>query len=242
MSDTPILSIEGLNAYYGSAHVVQDVSFDVRDEPVCVIGRNGMGKTSLCRKFCNNTFDHPYEQTIGVDFFSHVFRVEHDLSLKLNFWDTAGSEHFKAITQTFYRNSAIVFLVYDGTQRSSFKDVLTWLGTVREVCHPGTVIVLVHNKVDLVAQAQVDIREARQLALAQRLLFFPTSSQTGQGVQECFAGAVRELMHRLETGDLQPYGPTGIRQVAARTPLHLDQVPDRTALASRFCLDRCMLQ
>ena len=53
MSDTPILSIEGLNAYYGAAHVVQDVSFHVMDEPVCVIGRNGMGKTSLCRATMN---------------------------------------------------------------------------------------------------------------------------------------------------------------------------------------------
>ena len=52
MSD-PILSIQGLNAHYGSAHVVQDVSFDVLDEPVCVIGRNGMGKTSLCRALMN---------------------------------------------------------------------------------------------------------------------------------------------------------------------------------------------
>ena len=49
----PILAIEGLNAHYGSAHVVQDVSFEVRDEPVCVIGRNGMGKTSLCRALMN---------------------------------------------------------------------------------------------------------------------------------------------------------------------------------------------
>ena len=53
MSDTPILSIEGLNAHYGAAHVVQDVTFDVVDEPVCVIGRNGMGKTSLCRAIMN---------------------------------------------------------------------------------------------------------------------------------------------------------------------------------------------
>jgi branched-chain amino acid transport system ATP-binding protein len=49
----PILSIRGLNARYGAAHVVQDVSFDVLDEPVCVIGRNGMGKTSLCRAIMN---------------------------------------------------------------------------------------------------------------------------------------------------------------------------------------------
>lgn len=53
MSNVPILSLQNVNAHYGAAHVVQDVSFDVHDEPVCVIGRNGMGKTSLCRAIMN---------------------------------------------------------------------------------------------------------------------------------------------------------------------------------------------
>jgi branched-chain amino acid transport system ATP-binding protein len=44
----PVLAVEGLNAYYGRAHVLHDVAFEVRDEPVAVIGRNGMGKTTLC--------------------------------------------------------------------------------------------------------------------------------------------------------------------------------------------------
>ena len=44
-----LLSVEELSAFYGSAHVLEDVSFEVRDEqPVAVIGRNGMGKTTLC--------------------------------------------------------------------------------------------------------------------------------------------------------------------------------------------------
>ena len=44
----PLLRAEGLNAHYGSAHVLQDVSFELRDEAVAIVGRNGMGKTSLC--------------------------------------------------------------------------------------------------------------------------------------------------------------------------------------------------
>ncbi len=47
MSDA-LLAVEGLNAYYGSAHVLTDVSFEVGDKPVAVVGRNGMGKTTLC--------------------------------------------------------------------------------------------------------------------------------------------------------------------------------------------------
>ena len=44
-----MLEVRALNAYYGSAHVVEDVSLDMGAEPVALIGRNGMGKTTLCK-------------------------------------------------------------------------------------------------------------------------------------------------------------------------------------------------
>jgi branched-chain amino acid transport system ATP-binding protein len=43
-----LLEVEMLNGYYGPSHVLQDVSFSMGDEPVAVIGRNGMGKSTLC--------------------------------------------------------------------------------------------------------------------------------------------------------------------------------------------------
>ena len=52
-SSEPILAVNDLNGYYGQAHVLQDVSFEIHDEPLAVIGRNGMGKTSLCRAIVN---------------------------------------------------------------------------------------------------------------------------------------------------------------------------------------------
>ena len=48
MTDGALLSIHGLNAYYGSAHILQDVAFDLHDESIAIVGRNGMGKTTLC--------------------------------------------------------------------------------------------------------------------------------------------------------------------------------------------------
>jgi branched-chain amino acid transport system ATP-binding protein len=45
---TPLLKVNGLNAYYGRAHVLHDVSFEVGGQAVAIIGRNGMGKTTLC--------------------------------------------------------------------------------------------------------------------------------------------------------------------------------------------------
>ena len=43
----PLLKVSGVNAYYGQAHVLEDVSFEVGSEPLAVVGRNGMGKTTL---------------------------------------------------------------------------------------------------------------------------------------------------------------------------------------------------
>ncbi len=45
---TPLLAVKGLNVHYGSAHVLQGVDFEMGHEPVSIIGRNGMGKTTLC--------------------------------------------------------------------------------------------------------------------------------------------------------------------------------------------------
>lgn len=44
----PLLSVERLNAYYGRAHVLQEVSFSITEQAVAIVGRNGMGKSTLC--------------------------------------------------------------------------------------------------------------------------------------------------------------------------------------------------
>jgi len=44
-----LLSVDGLCAGYGKAAVLDDVTFSIGVEAVCVIGRNGMGKSTLCK-------------------------------------------------------------------------------------------------------------------------------------------------------------------------------------------------
>ncbi|CAN5150441.1 hypothetical protein BH18ACT14_BH18ACT14_08910 [soil metagenome] len=44
----PLLAVRSLNAYYGPAHILQGVTFEMGVEPVALIGRNGMGKSTLC--------------------------------------------------------------------------------------------------------------------------------------------------------------------------------------------------
>ena len=44
----PLLDIEGLDVYYGRAHALQGVSLQLDRGVLGIVGRNGMGKTTLC--------------------------------------------------------------------------------------------------------------------------------------------------------------------------------------------------
>ena len=47
MTQEPILSLRGVNAYYDESHILHDVSFDLfKGEIVGILGRNGVGKTT----------------------------------------------------------------------------------------------------------------------------------------------------------------------------------------------------
>src|SRR5271156_6367603 len=44
-----ILQISGLNVYYGRSHALQGVDLTLEHGVLSVVGRNGMGKTTLCK-------------------------------------------------------------------------------------------------------------------------------------------------------------------------------------------------
>ncbi len=44
----PLLQVQGLDVYYGRAHALQSVSLELNQGVLGIVGRNGMGKTTLC--------------------------------------------------------------------------------------------------------------------------------------------------------------------------------------------------
>jgi branched-chain amino acid transport system ATP-binding protein len=50
-----LLEIADLHSYYGDSHVLQGVTLSIGDECVAVLGRNGMGKTTLLRSIMGLT-------------------------------------------------------------------------------------------------------------------------------------------------------------------------------------------
>ena len=52
-----LLEVSGLSAFYGGAQALHDVTFSMGQESIAIVGRNGMGKTTLCAAIMG--FDPP---------------------------------------------------------------------------------------------------------------------------------------------------------------------------------------
>ena len=51
----PLLAVDNLEAWYGESHVLHGVTFDVQaGEVVTLLGRNGVGKTTLIKILCGD--------------------------------------------------------------------------------------------------------------------------------------------------------------------------------------------
>ncbi|KAF9555821.1 ras-domain-containing protein [Agrocybe pediades] len=115
-----------------------------------ITGDPSVGKSSLLVRLTDQRFLANPEPTLGVEFGSKLITLpEENKVIKLQCWDTAGQETFRAITRSYYRGAAGCLLVYDVTSRESFNHIQTWLADVRKHADPHVSCILVGNKVDL---------------------------------------------------------------------------------------------
>ena len=71
---------------------------------IVIVGNQGVGKSSLFIRFCDDNFADNYLPTIGVDFRFKMMDIE-GRTCKLQIWDTAGQERFRTITSAYYRSN-----------------------------------------------------------------------------------------------------------------------------------------
>ena len=167
-----------------------------------MIGDTGVGKSCILLRFADNTFTDSYISTIGVDFRFRTVEVDKKVC-KLQIWDTAGQERYRTITSAYYRGADAIVMVYDVTNRDSFRHVNDWLLEVTRYSSEDTCKLLVGNKSDMVAGRVVTTQEGQNFAKELNVDFLETSAREGTNVETAFFQMTTALMARGKNRDAQ---------------------------------------
>ncbi|KAH9903829.1 P-loop containing nucleoside triphosphate hydrolase protein [Xylariomycetidae sp. FL2044] len=126
---------------------------------IILLGPSGTGKSCLLHRFVKNEWRVLSSQTIGVEFASKIIKVgtgARRKRIKLQLWDTAGTERFRSVSRSYYRGAAGAILVYDVTSHNSFRGLQPFLNDARALASPNLTTLMVGNKLDLANDSLVD--------------------------------------------------------------------------------------
>ena len=126
---------------------------------IALVGDGGVGKTTFVKRHLGGEIGKKYVATLGVEVHPMDFvlrkikndeNVENDgdETLRLNVWDLAGGERFGGVRDGYFRLTSGAIVMFDSTDRMSFKNVRRWIQDLRRTTL-NIPIAIVMNKDDL---------------------------------------------------------------------------------------------
>ncbi|XP_047452202.1 EF-hand calcium-binding domain-containing protein 4B isoform X2 [Mugil cephalus] len=159
---------------------------------IVLVGNSSVGKTSLLRRFCDDSFHPGTSATVGIDYSVKTIAVDNS-QVALQMWDTAGQERYRSITKQFFRKADGVVVMYDITDDQTFTAVRQWLTSVKEGAGEDIPIMLLGNKTDKEIERTVQKGVGERLAKDCQMTFYECSACSGHNVVESMIHLARIL-------------------------------------------------
>ncbi|KAJ3432099.1 rab2a [Anaeramoeba flamelloides] len=163
-----------------------------------IVGSMGSGKSSILCRFIEDEFYEEISHTIGIEFSTKILNIGTE-QVKIQIWDTAGQEKFRAVTRSYYRGASCVLLVYDTSRRSTLNESRVWLQDAKKYCGSETIFILIGNKIDF-TEREVTYEEGKKFAEENGLEYIETSAKTGQNVSDVFLNTASRIYRNLSEG------------------------------------------
>lgn len=163
-----------------------------------ILGDSGVGKTCLLLRYVNDMYSPSFMTTIGIDFKTKYMNYNGQC-IKLQIWDTAGQERFRTITNSYFKGSQGILLVFDITDRPTFSSIRRWIDQIKEHTEPSSIIniILIGNKCDL-QRRQVSHEEGEALAKEFDIQYIETSCKMDINVSNVFTQLIGDVYKRLK--------------------------------------------
>lgn len=157
---------------------------------IVLLGHFGVGKSSLIRRFVENTFSENYQVTIGVHIFKKQVEIpEEGKDVSLIIWDLEGNDDINNTRMSYLLGTHGFIYVYDVTRPTTYENLESDLEFIKSK-HDKTPLKVVGNKDDLVTKEFLKQNNDN----FGRLTDCYTSAKTGSKVDDLFSNLAGELI------------------------------------------------
>ena len=165
---------------------------------ILTLGDQNVGKTNIILRYTENQFHEKINSTICIDFKTKLIKKGNEI-IKLTLYDTAGQERFNNLIKNYYKGTNGVLLVYDITNRDTFKKIDFWLKDLFDNADDkdNLFIYLIGNKNDLADKRQVSEEEAKGYADENNLPYIEVSAKTGNNIKKLFDEMIKGSMFNV---------------------------------------------
>ena len=164
---------------------------------VTLIGESSVGKTSIINRYAKGNFSQELESTLGANY-SQKKIVRQGKKIRLDLWDTAGQEKYRAIGRHFYKESYIVCLVYDISNYDSFEKLKSiWYPELKQFGEELKIVAVVGNKIDKYLNEEVKDEDAKAFAEEIKAINKRTSAMEGTNIEDLFNSLVDKYLTEI---------------------------------------------
>ncbi len=168
---------------------------------ICLVGEEGVGKTSLIHRFVSGAFDESYIRTLGAVVSKKTVSLGtlegRPVQVDMMILDIMGKRTFlQLFKEAYFHGAKGILAVFDVTRDASLRDLTKWIdGVVDSV---GVIpVYALGNKVDLKERRETTEAEATETLRAYECPVLYTSAKTGANVEAAFQGLAKTI---VETG------------------------------------------
>lgn len=164
---------------------------------IVFVGDMGVGKTSIIFKYMNST--KPILPTVAGNSMPIDVQFDNGKIVKLNVWDTSGSENYQCLVPMYARTSQVAIVVFDITNEESFEHVEGWIKYLNTNSNTPNIF-LVGNKLDCENTFFDYNDKSEDYANEKEMKLFFTSAKTGQNIDLLF----EEIATIVDTTPTEP--------------------------------------
>ena len=159
---------------------------------ITLLGDKNVGKTSICKRFCYDTFIENYESSTEDQYIKEILIKNEKYNLELIDFDI--SDEYSSFYDELILKSDFFLLIFDITSKKSFDNIENYYNRIKRLKNiDNNFIILCGNKFDIINERKVLYFDKTPLINRLNIKYFEISVKDNQNISKLFQTILKRI-------------------------------------------------